>query len=140
MVAWDDVKPTGTTLLAADWNDMVTWLKAHTFIYAEETGASKQMVINYRYGANRSSLITFTLPASATVGDRLSVVGIGTGGWLIAQNASQLIHVGATASVAGTGGSIASTNQYDCVDLVCIVTDTTWTATSVIGSLAVVTA
>lgn len=58
--------------------------------------ADTQMVGNNGYIANDSSLITLTLPASATlnVGDTVRVSAIGTGGWKIAQNDSQSICVG----------------------------------------------
>lgn len=114
------------------------------FIQRYETvvATPKQCVSDVMYGADYATLLTFTLPsvANSHLGDKLSIIGVGAGGWLLAQNATQLINVGATASVAGTGGSIASTNRYDCVSLVCTVEGTTWTAYSVIGSLTVVTA
>lgn len=103
--------------------------------------ASKQCVANTMYGADYATLLTFTLPsvANSHVGSRLSIVGVGAGGWLLAQNATQVINVGATATVAGVTGSIASSNRYDAVELVCTVEGTTWNAISVIGSLTVVT-
>lgn len=114
------------------------------FIQRYETviTASKQCVSDVMYGADYATLLTFTLPsvANSHLGDKLTIIGVGAGGWLLAQNATQLIHVGATASVAGTGGSIASSNRYDTVSLVCTVEGTTWTAYAVVGSLTVVTA
>jgi hypothetical protein len=110
--------------------------------YETVTTASKQCVSDVMYGADYATLLTFTLPsvANSHLGDKLSIIGVGAGGWLIAQNATQLIHVGATASIAGVTGSVASTNRYDCISLVCTVEGTTWNAYSVVGSVDVVTA
>jgi hypothetical protein len=110
--------------------------------YEEVLTASKQCVSNVQYGANYATLLTLTLPsvANSHLGDRLSIIGVGAGGWLLAQNATQVIHVGVTWTIAGVTGSIASTDRSDCVELVCTVEGTTWTAYSVVGSLSVVTA
>jgi hypothetical protein len=45
------------------------------------------------YIANNASRVVFTLPSTVAIGTILEVVGKGAGGWKIAQNASQLIHV-----------------------------------------------
>ena len=90
------------------------------------TGTSQAMTTNNGYASNNAGLVTFTLPTTAAVGDLLPVVGMGAGGWLIAQNASQNIQVGNVSSTVGTGGSIASTNQFDSINLICTVANTTW--------------
>jgi hypothetical protein len=51
---------------------------------------------------------------------------MGAGGWKIAQNASQNIQIGNLSSTSGTGGSIASTNQFDSIHFICTVANTTW--------------
>lgn len=91
------------------------------------TAASQLMTSNNGYIANRGTLVTLTLPTTSAVGDLITVVGQGAGGWLIAQAAGQQIHIGSSASTLGAGGSVASTNQFDSVDLVCIVASTIWT-------------
>lgn len=89
--------------------------------------ASQSAVANGGYITNSGSLVTITLPATAAVGSTISIAGMGAGGWLVAQNALQSIRVGSAVSTVGTGGSIASANQYDSMELVCIVANTTWT-------------
>lgn len=106
--------------------------------YEEVTATTKAVITNTKYGANTGTLLTFTLPTTSSVGDKISIVGIGAGGWKIAQNASQLIRIGTGVSTTGATGYIASSNQYDCIDLTCTVANTTWTATSVLGSITVV--
>lgn len=103
------------------------------------TGTSQSMAVSTNYIADNVSLITFTLPATAVIGDVIQVWGKGAGGWKISQAAGQQINVGKVPSTAGTGGSIASTNQFDTVDLRCITAgaSTIWTA-KVTGNITVV--
>jgi hypothetical protein len=90
------------------------------------TAASITMAVNNGYFANNAGLVTLTLPATSVPGDTVKVNGQGAGGWLIAQGAGQQIHIGSSASTLGAGGSVASTNQYDCLTLVCQVANTIW--------------
>lgn len=90
------------------------------------TGTTQAMAVNNAYGANNAGLVTFTLPITAAIGTVVPVVGMGAGGWLIAQNASQNIQIGTVSSTVGTGGSVASTNRYDSLYLICTVANTTW--------------
>lgn len=90
------------------------------------TGTTQAMTANNAYASNNAGLVTFTLPATSAVGTLLPVVGMGAGGWLIAQNLGQNIQVGSLSSTAGTSGSIASTNRYDSAILICTVANTTW--------------
>lgn len=109
-----------------------------SFTWSEVTGTSQSMAVANGYILNNAGLVTATLPLTAAVGDIIEIVGKGAGGWLLAQNASQLIHFSSATTTTGVGGSLASTNQYDCVKIICTVTDTTWTVSSSIGNLTVV--
>ncbi len=102
------------------------------------TGTSQQMVPWNAYTANNAGLVTLTLPVSAMAGTEIEVSGLGAGGWRIAQNASQVINNGSSATTTGVGGSLSSTNRYDSVTLRCVVNSTTWVVTSRIGTLTVV--
>lgn len=102
------------------------------------TGTTQAMAVNNGYIANNASLVTFTLPATATIGQIVQVVGAGAGGWTIVENASQIMHVG-NQNTTATTGSLSSTNQYDGVQLICTATNTDWTVTGVFqGNLTVV--
>lgn len=93
------------------------------------TGTSQALAINQGYQANNAGLCTLTLPATAALGTVIKIRGYGAGGWLIAQNASQQIILGAKgATTSGTGGSVSSTNRYDQITLFCAVANTVWTA------------
>jgi hypothetical protein len=92
------------------------------------TGTTQAMAADAGYVTNNAGVVTLTLPVTAAFGTSQSVVGLGAGGWLIAQNASQSIHVGNQTTTTGVGGSLASTNRYDSIDLLCVVANTTWVA------------
>lgn len=104
----------------------------------EETGTSATMAVNNGYLANNAGLVTLTLPTTAAVGDIVAVAGSGAGGWLVAQNASEIIHFVSTDSTTGAGGSLASTNRYDCVELICNVANTEWVVRSSTGNITIV--
>lgn len=96
------------------------------------------MAINNGYIANKGTLLTMTLPTTAAVGTELSMAGMNAGLWKIAQNASQNIKFGNQTTTTGTGGSLASVLTYDCVNLVCVVANTTWVVTSSVGNITIV--
>lgn len=96
--------------------------------WVEVTGTSQAMSVNTGYVANNAGVVTLSLPASSSFGDVINVAGKGAGGWAVSQGAGQIIHIGSSASTSGAGGSIASTNQYDSLQLLCIVANTTWVA------------
>ena len=102
--------------------------------YDVVNGTAQQANVNASYIPNNASLVTITLPATAAVGQRLSVVGNGAGGWRIAQNAGQTINKSGAATTTGTGGSLSSANRYDTAHLVCTVANTTWVFSSGNGS------
>jgi len=101
-------------------------LQAGSVNYDLVNGTTQQAVGSASYISNNASLVTITLPATSSVGQRLSVVGNGAGGWRVAQNAGQQINKSATATTTGTGGSLSSANRYDTAHLVCTVANTTW--------------
>lgn len=109
-----------------------------SFTWNNVTSGSQAMVPNNGYVADFGTLITFTLPTTAAFGTLISVVGLNTGGWIIAQNSGQNIQFGNLSTTHGASGSLASTNQYDQVDLLCIVANLTWTIRGPISNLTIV--
>ena len=105
----------------------------------DTTGISQSLSTFNGYIADNASLITFTLPTTANLGDVIQILGKGAGGWKISQNANQQINVGAVSSTSGITGSITSINQFDTIELRCITagTSTIWTA-KVTGNVTVV--
>jgi hypothetical protein len=104
----------------------------------EVTGTSASMAVSTRYIANNAGLVTLTLPASAAVGDVILVRGKGAGGWTVAQNSGQQIHFGDMNTTSGVGGSLASTNRYDCLEIECITANTNFIISSSVGNITVV--
>jgi hypothetical protein len=95
--------------------------------WTEVTGTSQAMTADSGWVANNAGLVTLTLPTTAAFGTAISIIGKGAGGWLIAQNSGQNIQIGSVSSTVGAGGSVASSNRYDSIDLLCTTANTTWT-------------
>lgn len=109
------------------------------FTWVDTATGSQAMAVNTGYVTNDgASLVTYTLPATAVEGSILRVAGLSAGGWKIAQNASQLIHFGNQTTTTGTGGSLASTNAFDQVELLCVVANTTFVVLSAVGNITIV--
>lgn len=106
--------------------------------WTREAGAAVAMAIDNGYIPTNAGLTTLTLPAVATVGDYIEITGEGAGGWIIAQNAGQSINFGNLVTTVGVGGSLASTNQWDSVRLVCRIANNGWSVLSNIGVLNIV--
>lgn len=118
-----------STTISLNTSNITTWSTVST--------TSQSMAVGNGYFANNSSLVTFTLPTSCTPGDKMIVDGQGAGGWKIAQNVTQVIHLGSSTTTSGTSGFLSSTNQWDSVTLRCILLNTAWTVESVIGNILV---
>lgn len=104
----------------------------------EVTGTTQSAAVDNGYITNNASLVTVTLPDTATLGSVVRISGSGAGGWKVAQNAGETIHFGNTDTTTGAGGSLASTNRYDAVELVCITADTDWVVISSVGNITIV--
>lgn len=110
------------------------------FPWTDVTGTSQAMSVDNGYIADNAGLVTLTLPsASASIGATIIIMGKGAGGWIIAQNAGQQIHVGNVASTAGVTGSVASTNQWDNIELICVTAGASsiWSARPPEGNLTI---
>lgn len=111
------------------------------FSWIDVTGTSASMAINTGYLSDNVGLVTLTLPSTAVQFSAIKVQGYGSGGWKIAQNASQQILFGsATPTTAGTGGYLASTNSNDSVTLLAVVggSSTIWTVQDSVGNITIV--
>jgi hypothetical protein len=106
--------------------------------WTDVTGTTQAMAVHNGYVADNAGLVTLTLPATAAFGSVIAVAGKGSGGWKIAQNASQSIHCGTGTTTTGTGGSISSTNANDCIFILCTTADTTFTMLHSVGNLTLV--
>lgn len=109
-----------------------------SFTWTEETGTNVSMNVANGYIADNASLVTLTLPTTASVGGIVAVAGKGSGKFAIAQNAGQTIYYISTNTTTGAGGSITANEQYDSIELICITADTDWLVRSSTGSFTVV--
>ena len=106
--------------------------------WIDETTTPITMTTNTGYTSDAgASLLVFTLPATATIGDFVEINGKNAGLWQIAQAAGQQIRFGNLATTLGVTGFLASTLQYDCIRLRCITANTTWVVVSSIGNITV---
>ena len=111
---------------------------AGSFAWSREAGAAIPMVAGHGYINTNAGLTILTLPALAAVGDTFAVMGESAAGWAIAQNAGQNIQFGSLSSIVGAGGSLASTNSYDTISLVCRVANITFQVISAVGNITIV--
>lgn len=109
------------------------------FTWNDSTGATVTLVAENGYVCDRGGGVTFTLPASGTLGDIIAIVGK-LGAWTVAQNANQQILLGDSSSTVGVGGSIASAQVGDCVEIVCITAgaSTVWRVRASMGNITIV--
>ena len=121
------LKTDGAGVLSFVNNDVGTWI--------DQVATPATLVVNTQYIADTAGLLTFNVPALAAVGDTFEVAGKGAGGWLIQMNAGQTAHLGNIAT--SVAGSLASTNQWDCLSIVCVTANTTFTVRTVIGAITV---
>jgi hypothetical protein len=130
----------GTNILISNsaGNITISATGAGGFTWTHVTGTTQTMSVNSGYVADNVGLVTLTLPSSSAFGDEIEVVGRGSGGWTIAQGASQQIIFGNTSTTSGAGGSLSSTNRRDSLYMICTNANTEWTLESSIGSLTVV--
>jgi len=127
----------GGVLVTGSLNTETISITGGGLTWVTVTGSTQAMAANTGYVGNNATLITFTLPATAAVGDTYIIEGLGTGGWTITLNSGQLIHMGNLATTV-TSGSLSSTNQYDSVTINCVVANTTFTVRGSMGNIIVV--
>ena len=106
--------------------------------WTEVNNATVNLAVNNGYIMNRGTLITATLPATAAQGSVIKITGMGAGGVLIAQNALQVIYFGPASTTPGVTGSLASTQDRDSLELVCVIANQSFNVISSSGNWTVV--
>lgn len=89
------------------------------------------------YITDNASMVTITLPLTASVGKIIKVAGKGSGGWRIAQQVGQVIHFGVFDSTIGTSGYLQFQHMYDSVELLCITANTDYLVLNSFGNLII---
>ncbi len=129
----------GTITITAGAGTLNFEVASGGFTWNDATATPVTLAVENGYVTDRGGGVTYTLPATAVLGNEIIIVGK-LGAWTIAQNANQQITIGSSSSTVGVGGSIASTNVGDCVTLICITAgaSTVWRVNSSIGNITVV--
>ena len=127
---------TGITITNAA-NSITIAATGGSFAWVDVTGATQTMAVQTGYVTDHTN-VTYTLPATAALGDQIRIVGK-LGITTIAQNANQQILMASASSTVGATGSIAGTNVGDCVWLVCVTAgaSTVWRGESFVGNWTV---
>jgi len=101
-------------------------------------GASGTLAVNTGSICTTGAALSFALPATSSVGDVIELVLDGSTSWTITQGAGQYVRVGSSSTTVGAGGSLTTTLRGDAIKIVCVVADTAWVTTSMMGNLTVV--
>ena len=105
-----NVAGSGSTLTITNSQSGMTW--------TDVTTATQVLSVSNGYFTDRSGGVTYTLPATAVLGDIIIIdgkLGITT----IAQNANQSMRFSSAITTVGVSGSAVGTNLGDCVTLRC---------------------
>jgi hypothetical protein len=112
---------------------------AASFAWNNVASSTQTLAVNQGYITNNgASLVTYTLPTTSAQGTIINVAGFSSGGWTIAQNASQEIFFGNQHTTSGATGTLSSSNQYDQVSLLCVTANLTWVVLNAVGNLTYV--
>lgn len=106
--------------------------------WTDVTGATEALAVSNGYFTNRGAGVTYTLPATAALGDTIKIDGK-LGLTTIAQNANQAIRVSSSISTTGVTGTVVGTNLGDCITLRCSTAgaSTIWIAENFVGNWVV---
>jgi len=93
---------------------------AQPFAWTTVTATTQAITENNGYISNAASQITYTLPATAAVGDTFEICTFNAAGFVIAQGAGQTIRVGSSITSSGAAGSISSSGIGDWIKVVAL--------------------
>lgn len=110
------------------------------FTWVDATGATQALTVQTGYITDHSATVVYTLPATASLGDIIKIVGK-LGLATITPNANQQILIGSSSGAVGVTGTAVSNNVGDCIELVCITAGAScvFRADSVVGTWTLTT-
>jgi hypothetical protein len=112
--------------VAGSANTLTITSTALALTWSVVTTATQAITTANGYFADRGAGVTFTLPATAAIGDFFKIVNVNAGGFTLAQNAGQSIIIGDQTTTTGIGGSLASTAVGDTLEIACFGTNTSF--------------
>jgi hypothetical protein len=110
-----------------------TWQNAIDANWVNQTTSPVTLAAGTAYLANSGSLVTFNMPATVAQFAEFEIAGNGAGGWLIQMNTGQTAN--SSAGSTTSGGSLASTNRYNTIKLLCTVANTTFVVLTSEGAI-----
>ncbi len=105
-----------------------------SFVWSAAASSPITGIINTGYYVTNASATTIDVPATFQAGATLAVVGQGAGGWILQMNTGQTLHIGNQST--SSGGTLTSSNQYDCIEILCVVANTTFVVRNMMGNIA----
>lgn len=106
-----------------------------SFTWTDVTGATQTIAVENGYLTDRGGGVTYTLPATASIGDTFKIVGK-LGLATITPNANQQLLIGSASGTVGATGTAVATNVGDCIEFVCTTSgaSTVWRAANFVGN------
>jgi hypothetical protein len=101
--------------------------------WSAASGTTQAAAVNTGYICTNASQCNVTLPATAAVGAIVGVVSQGAGGIKVTANTGQTIK--ANGQTTSSAGSITCASQYDTIEAICVVANTTWVVRSYVSNL-----
>jgi hypothetical protein len=121
----------GNTISISVTSAMPTW------VVVTSSDNPVSLVVNRGYIAKGAGVVNFTLPAAASIGDRIQIEGYGNL-WTLAQNAGQKIILNNQTTTIGAAGSLSATMISDNLELICVTANTEFKAVDIGGNLTIV--
>jgi hypothetical protein len=125
----------GITVTSASGSISVALSGIGTLSWNDVSGTSQAAVAGNGYIISNSSATTVSIPATAVEGAVFAIQGKGAAGWIMQMNTGQTCHLGS--SVTSSAGTLASTNQWDSIQIVCVTANTVFAVTSAVGNITV---
>jgi hypothetical protein len=110
-----------------------SWSTIPDSSWIDQTATPITMAGNASYVADTAGLLTFNMPAVVAQGTVFKIAGQGAGGWLVQMNAGQTANLNSTPT--SVAGSLASSNRYNCIEILCTVANTTFTVIQSQGTI-----
>lgn len=105
------------------------------FTWTDVTTATQTLAVQNGYVTDRAGGVTYTLPATASLGDCIKIVGK-SGIAVVTPNANQQILIGSVSGTVGATGTATANNVGDCLELICITAgaSTVWRSAATMGT------
>jgi len=132
---WPIVDGAAGQSMVTDGAGVLSFANAQSETWIDQTSTPVTLVANSSYVADNAGLVTFNMPATVAFGTVFEIAGKGSGGWLVQMNTGQVVNMGSSPS--SSAGSLASTNRYDCIKILCVTANTTFVVTQSMGNITV---